>query len=101
MTIAGSYNHSESPAQEIDLIKSNPHYGDPISKKLIPQRCGRKYGIANLFWVELLNYWRMLYTLTSDETQVEIIAFILDVIDHKDYDKNSATKRNKNQKSVK
>ena len=87
--------------KKIDLIKSNPHYGDPISKKLIPQEYRRKYGITNLFRTELPNYWRMLYTLTSDETQVEIIAFILDVIDHKDYDKNSATKRNKNQKSVK
>jgi hypothetical protein len=29
----------------------------------------------------------MLYTLTDRESEVEIIAFVLDVIDHKEYDK--------------
>jgi len=70
-----------------ELIKANPHYGEPIAKKLIPREYVVKYGITNLFWVELPNYWRMLYTLTNNETEVEIIAFVLDVIDHKTYDK--------------
>lgn len=73
--------------KKIELIKSNPHYGDPISKKLIPQEYKTRYGITNLFRVELPNYWRMLYTLADGETKVEIIAFVLDVIDHKGYDK--------------
>ena len=73
--------------KKIELIKSNPHYGDPISKKLIPQEYKKKYGITNLFRVGLPNYWRMLYTLTDGETKIEIIAFVLDVIDHKDYNK--------------
>ncbi len=42
--------------------------------------------VTNLFRVELPNFWRMLYTLTA-EGDVEIIAFILDIIDHKTYDK--------------
>jgi hypothetical protein len=29
----------------------------------------------------------MLYTLTNGETEIEIIAFVLDVLDHKKYDK--------------
>jgi len=70
-----------------ELIKANPHYGEPIAKKLIPKEYVVKYGITNLFWVELPNYWRMLYTLTNNETEIEIIAFVLDVIDHKAYDK--------------
>ena len=37
--------------------------------------------------MELSNYWRMLYTLTSDEDEIEIIAFVLDIIDHKGYDR--------------
>jgi len=37
--------------------------------------------------VELPNYWRMLYTLTDGESKIEIIAFVLDVIDHANYDK--------------
>ena len=70
-----------------DLIKANPHYGEPISKDKIPQEYRLKYGATNLFRVELSNYWRMLYTLTNDETEVEIIAFILDIVDHEKYDK--------------
>jgi hypothetical protein len=37
--------------------------------------------------IKLPNYWRMLYTLTDGETEIEIIAFILDFIDHLTYDK--------------
>ncbi len=72
--------------QKIELIKANPHYGNGIPKKLIPKEYIVKYGITNLFGVELPNFWRMLYTLTAEE-EIEIIAFILDIIDHKTYDK--------------
>ena len=70
-----------------DLIKINPHYGDPVAKRLIPGDYVVKYGTTNLFRVELPNYWRMLYTLTDGGTEIEIIAFVLDIIDHKRYDK--------------
>ena len=46
-----------------------------------------KYAATNLFRVELPSFWRMLYTLTDGESQIEIIAFILEVIDHKEYNK--------------
>ena len=65
----------------------NPHYGIPIEKRLIPQEYKTKYGITNLFRVELSNFWRMLYTMTNDEMEVEIIAFVLDITDHGIYDK--------------
>jgi hypothetical protein len=73
--------------KKVELIKSNPHYGNPIAKKLIPQEYKDKYGVSNLFRIELPNFWRMLYTLTDGETNIEIIAFVLDVIDHPTYDK--------------
>ena len=73
--------------KKVDLIKANPHYGNPIAKKLIPQEYKDKYGVSNLFRIELPNFWRMLYTLTDGETNIEIIAFVLDVIDHPTYDK--------------
>ncbi len=70
-----------------DLIKANPHYGEPVAKRLIPGEYVVKYGTTNLFRVELPNYWRMLYTLTDGETEIEIIAFVLDIINHQKYDK--------------
>jgi hypothetical protein len=69
-----------------DLIKANIHYGDPIAKNLIPEEYKQKYSVTNLFRVELPAFWRMLYTLTNNE-EVKIIAFVLDIIDHPTYDK--------------
>ena len=71
---------------KIELIKANIHYGDPVAKNLIPEEYKQKYGTTNLFRVELPAFWRMLYTLTNNE-EVEIIAFVLDIIDHPTYDK--------------
>ena len=79
--------------KKIEIIRSNPHYGDPIAKPLIPKEYINKYEISNLFRVELPNYWRMLYSLTDGETKIEIIAFVLDIIDHKIYDKKFGYKR--------
>lgn len=69
-----------------ELIRANIHYGDPIAKNLIPEEYKQKYSATNLFRVELPAFWRMLYTLTNNE-EIEIIAFVLDIIDHPDYDK--------------
>ncbi len=79
--------------QKIEFIKQNPHYGNPIPKKLIPKEYIGKYGIKNLFRVELPNFWRMLYTLTAGETKIEIISFVLDIIDHPTYNKKFGYKK--------
>ena len=73
--------------KKIELIKLNIHYGNPVAKNLIPKEYRIKYGVTNLFRIELPQFWRMLYTLTNGDTEIEIIAFVLDVIDHKTYDK--------------
>jgi hypothetical protein len=80
--------------KKIGLIKANHHYGEPISKKLIPEEYKKKYSVTNLFWVELPNFWRMLYTLTDGNSEIEIIAFILDVMDHDLYNKKLGYKKN-------
>src|SRR3989338_2723124 len=80
--------------QKKELIRANPHYGDPVAKRLIPGEYVIKYGITNLFRVELPNYWRMLYSLTEGETEIEIIAFVLDVIDHDKYNKKFGYEKN-------
>lgn len=77
--------------QKMDFIKANPFYGNNIPKALIPHECIVTYKVSNLWRVELTNYWRMLYTIKGD--QVEIICFVLDVINHKDYDKKFGYKK--------
>ncbi len=79
--------------KKIEIIKTNPHYGDTIAKSLIPKEYINKYEISNLFRVELPNYWRMLYSLIDGETKIEIIAFVLDLIDHPTYNKKFGYKR--------
>ncbi|MBI2628866.1 hypothetical protein HYW74_02190 [Candidatus Pacearchaeota archaeon] len=71
--------------QKIEFIINNPFYGDPIAKNLIPEEYKNKYGAINLFRVELSQFWRMLYTLKGDK--IEVVAFVLDIIDHPTYDK--------------
>jgi len=73
--------------QKISFILENSHYGNPIAKKLIPEEYKIKYEITNLFRVELPCFWRMLYTLKDGENEIEIISFILGIMDHKDYNK--------------
>ncbi|MFH1424618.1 MAG: hypothetical protein ABIG20_02945 [archaeon] len=67
--------------QKVELIKQNPFYGNSIKKSQIPT----KYNATNLWRVELSNFWRMLYTIKGD--QIEIICFVLDLINHKFYDR--------------
>jgi len=71
--------------QKIEFVKTNPFYGDSITKNLIPNEYLQKSQTNNLWRVELINFWRMLYTIKGD--QVEIICFVLDILSHKDYDK--------------
>lgn len=73
--------------QKILIIKNNIHYGNPIAKELIPSEYKLKYGITNLFRIELPAFWRMFYTLVNGNNKDEIIIFILDILDHKEYDK--------------
>jgi hypothetical protein len=76
----------------VELIKENVHYGQSLAKKLILVEYKTKYGITNLFRVELPNFWRMLYTLTSGSSS-EIIVLVLDIINHKKYDKKFGYKK--------
>jgi len=74
------------------FIKANPYYGNNLSKGLIPEEYKIKYEIDNLYRVELPLFWRMLYSLTNKD-EIEIIAFVIDIIDHKYYDKKFGYKR--------
>ncbi len=74
-----------------DILVRNPFYGENAKKRLIPKEYLRKYDVDNLFIVDLPDYWRMIYTLESNN--IEIIAFVLDIIDHAVYDKKFGFKK--------
>lgn len=78
---------------KIDLIKQDPEYGNGIPKECIPEYYKQKYNVKNLFRVELPLFWRMIYTLKKENNEIEIISFVLDIIDHKKYDKRFGYKK--------
>ena len=69
----------------VELLKENPQFGIHIKKKLIPEKYLQNYDVNNLWKIDLTNFWRMIYTIRTDE--IEIINFILDIVDHKVYNK--------------
>ena len=71
----------KSLKQKSEILKINPTYGDKIPHRLIP----KTLNVSNLFRIELTGYWRMLYSLEGN--QIEVIAFILYIIDHPTYNK--------------
>jgi len=75
----------KSIKQKVEFIKKNPFYGDNIKKELIPKEYIQMYHTTNLFRAELSQFWRMIYTVKGDT--VEIICFVLDIMNHPDYDK--------------
>lgn len=77
--------------QKMDFVKANPFYGDNIPKALIPKDYVIRFNAKNLWRVELTSYWRMLYTIKGD--QIEVICFILDILDHPSYDKRFGYKK--------
>ncbi len=72
---------------KLELVRENFQYGDPIGKDLIPEEYKKNYGVTNLFRVELPDFWRMLYTASEGGSDIEIIAFVLDILSHPDYNK--------------
>ncbi len=68
-----------------DLLKQNPFAGDQVKKKQIPPKYIQKFDVDNVWRIELADRWRLVYTITGN--QIEIITFVMDIFDHKEYDK--------------
>ena len=66
-------------------LKIDPQCGIHIPRKVISKSVVARYGTNRLWKIDLVGYWRLIYTLTGDE--VKIVAFVLEFMDHKKYDK--------------
>ena len=67
-------------------LKENSACGRRIKKEQIPKEYIQKYGIDNLWWYPLPNGWRLLYS-TIGQSEIEILAVIIDYCDHKNYER--------------
>lgn len=77
--------------QKIDLLKANPEYGIHIPKNKIPKEYIKEYDVNNLWKSNLSGAWRMIYTIRGSE--IDIISLILDIMNHKDYEKKFKYKK--------
>src|SRR3989338_3954429 len=71
--------------REKNNLKIDPQHGTHIPRKYIPKEAIERYGTDRLWKIDLVGYWRLIYTLIGDE--VKIVTFILEFMDHKKYDK--------------
>ncbi len=69
----------------LELLKTNPFIGIQIKKGMIPRKYLEKYDVNNLWKFDISGFWRLIYTVRGSE--LEIISFILDIVDHKTYNK--------------
>ena len=75
----------DSINRAIEYLKINPNRGDLIPRRYLNKKMISLYGTDKILRIELVGYWRMLYTLIGDEAK--IIAFVLDYMDHENYNK--------------
>ncbi|MFH1181748.1 MAG: type II toxin-antitoxin system RelE/ParE family toxin [Candidatus Woesearchaeota archaeon] len=77
--------------REKDNLLLDMHRGVQIHKDQIPEESIDRYGVTNLWKINLPDYWRMLYTIVGNE--FEIISILLEFMDHKAYDKKFGYKK--------
>ena len=70
--------------KRIDILREDPHHGNPISKRLTP-KFYKDIGMNSIFRIPLPFYWRMIYTLKNDADGRIIV--IIEILSHKEYDK--------------
>jgi len=68
-----------------DDIKQNPFCGIQVSRRLIPKGYLKKYKIHNLSKYNLLNAWRLLYSIENN--QIFILFIILEWLNYKEYER--------------
>ena len=71
--------------REKNNIKINPQHGIHIPRKNLSKEVVKRYGTDRLWKIDLVGYWRMIYTIVGDDAK--IIAFVLEFMNHKKYDK--------------
>lgn len=69
--------------QKIEILKLDHHYGNQVPKVILKNS---SFSFADNLWVvDLIGYWRMLYML--DGPKIKVVCFILEICDHGKYNK--------------
>lgn len=77
--------------QAIQNLKENPISGIHIPRDRIPKEYCKKFDVCNLWKSNLIGAWRLIYTL--EKNKVEIISIVIDILNHKRYNKKFKYKK--------
>ena len=69
----------------IAKLEKNPFCGRHVKRKLVPGEYVAKFGIDNLWKLNLPGGWRMMYSVEKDE--IGIVSIILEWLPHKKYER--------------
>lgn len=69
----------------LEEISKDAYCGRQVKKKLIPREYIVRYTINNLWIYNLRKDWRLCYSVANDD--IEVLALILEWMDHKDYER--------------
>jgi len=69
----------------LDVLRENMVAGEKVEKRKWPKMYVRKYGIRNLFKLDLDRNYRLTYTIIADGRRK--IVCVLEVMDHKTYNR--------------
>jgi len=76
--------------EALDTLKENMFAGSLIEKKKFPKVYVKKYGVKNLYKYNLDRSKRLIYTLVADASGIAVV--VLEILDHKDYEKRFSYK---------
>jgi len=69
------------------LLSENPFVGQAVPRRLFPERLREQYDITTLYRLELPGFWRLLYTIRTRSEEITCTVLIIDLLNHKEYDK--------------
>lgn len=58
--------------REKNNLKFDPQHGIHIPRKNIPKATVARYGTDRLWKIDMVGYWRLIYTITGDEVKIII-----------------------------
>ena len=69
----------------LDVLRENMEAGEKVEKRKWPRMYVRRYGIRNLFRLDLDRNYRLTYTIIADGSKKAVC--VLEVMDHKTYNR--------------
>jgi len=75
----------------ISKLSQNIENGKKIQRKLWPKEYVQKYGLNNLWKLNLDSYWRLPYTIAGQEAK--LIGIVIEVLNHKKYSRKFKYKK--------